>query len=104
MSRLIIELLVPHGLALRRVTDADDGDATEISVVCFPLTESRVDLAHELTSDHANFIDDNEARVFEILLETVEGVCISNVSEGQGHCKPVDKSVDRRCLEAEVEG
>ena len=103
----VVNLLVVDRLALSGVAHADAGHATQRLARDVPgalrLAKSAVHAPHELTSNHTHFVEDKQERLFESVLEVAEPVTVEFL-KGPAKVAVVDQAVDRRRVEAEVEG
>ena len=107
VRRHTVELLIPHRLTLRWVSNADAGETTEAGVTASTagsgLSQAVVDFAHELTAHHANLIDENQTRGREIRLQFLERFVSGGQPLEDVWSAPMNEAVDRRGTEAHIE-
>ena len=102
----IIELLIKESLALCRISDTDEREAAaDVAAwirICHCLMQARVHSAHHLTSDHTDFIDDDDLSLIEMCLKLSQ-------TFGMGECleetrvEPLDQAVYGRRIEANIQ-
>ena len=68
----VVELVLAHGVALRRIADAYAADVREVFVIRrgrrLALLEAAMDATHHLAADHAYLVENNEARLAQVVL------------------------------------